>query len=419
MSHFLERLILHNWLRKVLSLGLAVIIWLLVNQTITVTRTFSNVPVRILDLAPNKTVLGLQNDGLLSKKVSLIITGNKRTIDNLRPGNLEVVISAAGHSESWIATIDAYNLVCLDGEENLRRDVQNVSADDIFIRLTDYVTEDVTVKITTPIGSAPQGYEYLDVWPKYLRQKISGPKEYIDALKDQGLELTFNLNRVSFEELERNRIAQGNYDEIIFPVPEEWKKILIPFDNTNVYEKLNDPQADFLRLLFLKQEFIPLNVNLPVFLFFPVKYTDTINPLNYTLEPSFPIILNKGIYQVNLPTYVKDVSKLFVDIVKDNITLTIVMTPPIDGRFVNWALEFMDEKTLEDAFVQAAIEQEHGILQDFALIDEAGIRHRFREYLRKLTLFGKDRSPLRLSAEVIENKVIIRTRSQESTKKIK
>lgn len=194
------------------------------------------------------------------------------------------------------------------------------------------------------------------------------------------------------------------------------EKILIPFGNTNTYENLNDPQADFLRLLFLKQEFIPLNLNLPVLLFFPVKYSNTFNPLAYTLEPSHPIILNQGIYQINIPLYVKDVSKLFLDVVKNNIALAVVMAPPHENNSVNWAVEFIDEKTLEDTFVQAIMAQEHGILHDFALIDETGIRHRFREYLRKLTLFGKDGFPLNLSAEISHNKVIIRSKPTETSK---
>ncbi|SYX09139.1 Uncharacterized protein conserved in bacteria [Chlamydia poikilotherma] len=416
MIDFLSRFFMRNWLRKVVSLGFAIIIWVLVGQTVTITRTLNNVPVRIIDLDPDQTVLGLQSNGLLDKKVSLTITGNKNTVHDLRPTNLEVVISATGHTESWIAAIDKYNLVSLDGETNIRRDIQSVSADDIFIRLTQYVTEDITVTITTPVGSPPKGYEYLDVWPKYLIQKVSGPKEYVNALKEQGLELTFNLNKVSFEELERNRIAQGNHDEIIFPIPEEWKKILIPFGNTNTYENLNDPQADFLRLLFLKQEFIPLNLNLPVLLFFPVKYSNTFNPQAYTLEPSHPIILNQGIYQIDIPLYAKDVSKLFLDVVKNNIALAIVMAPPHGNNSVNWAVEFIDEKTLEDTFVQAIMAQEHGILHDFALIDETGIRHRFREYLRKLSLFRKDGSPLNLSAEISHNKVIIRSKPIETSR---
>lgn len=412
MAYF-SHLCIQNWFKKLVSLGFAVLIWFLVGQSITVTRTLTNIPVRIVDLEPEQTVLGLQKNGLLNKKVSLTITGHKSTIQELRSSNLEVVISAAGHSEGWIAKINKHNLVCSE-QSNISKGTLHIATNDLFIQLTQYVTEDVTLIITPPIGSPPKGYEYLDVWPKILHQKVSGPKEYVQALKEQDLELTFNLNKVSFEELERNRIAQGNHDEIIFPVPEEWKKILIPFENA--YVNLNDPQADFLRLLFLKQNFVPLDLNLPIFLFFPVKYLSTVNPQVYTLDPKDPIVLNQGIFQVNIPLYVKEVSRLFLDVVKNNLAITITMTPNSVLSPLGWAIEFMDEKTLEDTFLKETIAQEYGILHDLALIDEVSIRHRFREYLRKLSLFTKDGSPLNLSAEIQDNKVIIQAKSTETTK---
>lgn len=412
MAYF-SHLYIQNWFKKLVSLGFAVLIWFLVGQSITVTRTLTNIPVRIVDLEPEQTVLGLQKNGLLNKKVSLTITGHKSTIQELRSSNLEVVISAAGHSEGWIAKINKHNLVCSE-QSNISKGILHIATNDLFIQLTQYVTEDVTLIITPPIGSPPKGYEYLDVWPKILHQKVSGPKEYVQALKEQDLELTFNLNKVSFEELERNRIAQGNHDEIIFPVPEEWKKILIPFENA--YVNLNDPQADFLRLLFLKQNFVPLDLNLPIFLFFPVKYLSTVNPQVYTLDPKDPIVLNQGIFQVNIPLYVKEVSRLFLDVVKNNLAITITMTPNSVLSPLGWAIEFMDEKTLEDTFLKETIAQEYGILHDLALIDEVSIRHRFREYLRKLSLFTKDGSPLNLSAEIQDNKVIIQAKSTETTK---
>ena len=406
-----------NWLQKLVSLGFAIIIWALANQSITVTRTFHNIPVRVIDLTPEQTVIGLQANGLLKKKVAMMITGNKSVIEKLRPTNLEIVISAKGRTESWIETINPYNLVCLDSDIHLRKNIKSVTSEDIFIRLTQFVTEDISVTITKPIGRAPKGYEYLDVWPKYLVQKVSGPKEYVSSLKDHGLELTFNLNKVSFEELDRSRLAQGNLDEVVSPVPEDWKKVFIAFDNS--YVELNDPQADFLRLLFLKQEFIPLNINLPVLLFFPVENSQFVNPQNYYLEQNAPLVLNHGIYQMDLPLYVKDVSHLFLDVVKNNMALTIIMEPPIKSQkehFIHWAVEFLDEKTLEDTFVQAVIAQDRETNKHM-ILDEAGIRHRFREYLRKLTLFDQDGEPLALTARTSGNKVIIQVASSSLKKK--
>lgn len=147
-----------------------------------------------------------------------------------------------------------------------------------------------------------------------------------------------------------------------------------------------------------------------------MKYLSTVNPQVYTLDPKDPIVLNQGIFQVNIPLYVKEVSRLFLDVVKNNLAITITMTPNSVLSPLGWAIEFMDEKTLEDTFLKETIAQEYGILHDLALIDEVSIRHRFREYLRKLSLFTKDGSPLNLSAEIQDNKVIIQAKSTETTK---
>lgn len=85
-------------------------------------------------------------------------------------------------------------------------------------------------------------------------------------------------------------------------------------------------------------------------------------------------------------------------------------------RFIHWAVEFLDEKTLEDAFVQAVLAQEREITKHM-LLDEAGIRHRFREYLRKLTLFDQNGEPLALTARTSGNKVIIQVASSSLNKK--
>lgn len=51
------------------------------------------------------------------------------------------------------------------------------------------------------------------------------------------------------------------------------------------------------------------------------------------------------------------------------------------------------------------------------ILDEAGIRHRFREYLRKLTLFDQNGEPLALTAHTSGNKVIIQVTSSSLKKK--
>ncbi|WP_425513808.1 CdaR family protein [Chlamydiifrater phoenicopteri] len=407
MKSFLFSLFVKNWPRKLVSLVFAVSIWFLVNQTTTVSKTLTNIPIRIIGLLPEQTVVGLLPTGLLKKRITITITGNKIVVQDLRPNDLEVVIDASGHRESWIASIDKHNLVSLNQNVDIRKQVTSVVASDVFINLTKFITEDITVTIMPPTGNPPRGYEYLDVWPKYLNQKISGPQEQIAALKEQGLELTLNLNKVSAEELDKNYIEQNHHDEVVFKVPDSWKKISVPFgDNTLI--TLNDPKADFLRILFLKQELMPLDAKLPIFLFFPVKYSASINPLDYSILPTKAVSQKNGIPVLNIPLYVKDVSRLFLDVVKDNLSVAVVVIPSQQpSSQANCAIEFIDEKTLENTFVKTTIEHETYENEILRQADEQQIRHRFREYLRKITLFNDSGKPLSLSAKVKENKVII------------
>lgn len=112
-------------------------------------------------------------------------------------------------------------------------------------------------------------------------------------------------------------------------------------------------------------------------------------------------------------------SRLFLNVVKDNLTVAVVVAPSQEpNSLANWAVEFIDEKTLENTFVKAATEQEafeHEILRQ---ADEQQIRHRFREYLRKMTLFDDSGTPPSLFATIQDNKVIITEKRSSLMKNI-
>lgn len=50
MRTLLKNLFINNWPRKCLSIILAIIIWFVVNKSLTATKTISNVPVKISTL---------------------------------------------------------------------------------------------------------------------------------------------------------------------------------------------------------------------------------------------------------------------------------------------------------------------------------------------------------------------------------
>jgi hypothetical protein len=410
MSELLKRLFITNWPRKLVALITAVFVWFLVNQTITITRTIPDIPIRIINLPPDKTVVGLLPNGLLNKRISITVTGSKSTVRDLRPSDLEVVINADGQKESWIATIDKRNLFNINQDLDLRKSITNVSANDIYIKMSRLITEEIPITITKPIGDPPKGFQFLDIWPKRLMQKVSGPEEQVRALKERGLEVTFNLNRITESELETLYNRQGKKEEVTYKIPDSWKKVAIPFKD-NVLETINDPRADLLRIDFLKQELIPLGSELPITIFFPLKYSATINPQTYSLATSDSIVKKNGLKRLTIPLYVRDVSRLFLDVVRDNLLLIVVASPTSIQENLNWAVEFIDEKALEDAFVEASlrhVEKKYAEEESFTKYSEQTVRYRFRDYLRNLVLYTEDGSPLNLEARLSTNTITIK-----------
>ena len=77
METILTRLFFHNWQQKLVALIAALIIWLFVNHSIIDSKTIANIPVRVVNMPSDKTILGLMPNGVLSKRISLTLSGKK------------------------------------------------------------------------------------------------------------------------------------------------------------------------------------------------------------------------------------------------------------------------------------------------------------------------------------------------------
>ena len=116
MKSLLQRLFFDNWQRKSISLILSIIIWFIVNQSLITSRTISNIPVRVINIPTGKTIVDLQRNGTLTKRVTLTIVGNKTLIDEMTSNDLELVIDL-DHQKStgeWYTTITRRNLISLN-----------------------------------------------------------------------------------------------------------------------------------------------------------------------------------------------------------------------------------------------------------------------------------------------------------------
>ncbi len=409
MKTLLTRLFIDNWQRKLISLVLAVIIWMIVNHSMTVTKVVQNIPVRVVNLPPEKTIEGMQVNGILNKRVSLTMSGNKAALDELTGKDLEVLIDASGKSNEWIATISKKNIVSLDPEMDAAKVISRVVPFEMIIRQSNLVTEKIPVLITQPIGEAPKGYQFLDVWPYQLYVTVNGPEEAVKRLKSRGLKLTFNLNDISRTELDTMQSSkkQGQVDEISFFVPNSWKKLSLPLLSDTPIE-IDDPQAKALRVDFCRQDLLPIGFSVPVTIFFPPKYSSTLNPETYSLAANDFIAKKNGIKLVNAPLYAQGVSRLFLDTVKDMVQMVIIACPKSERETLLWNAQFMYPHELENRYVAKVMSEYNDEVSDVQPhLREDYLRNRFRSYMNRFRLYTPNNKKLSLKIELQANVISV------------
>lgn len=405
----LTQLFIENWQRKLISLILAMIIWMVVSHSMTSTKVIHNIPVRVTNLPSEKTIEGMQVNGLLNKKVSLTMTGNKSALDEITGKDLEVVVDAAGKSNEWIATISKKNLISLNPEFDALKAISRVIPFEMIIKQSKLVTEKIPVLITQPIGEAPKGYQFLDVWPYQLSLSVNGPEEAVKRLKTRGLKLTFNLNDISRAELDtlQSSRKQGQEDEISYFVPNSWKKISLPLLSEMPIE-IDDPQAKALRIDFSRQDILPIGTALPVTVFFPPKYSNTLNPETYTLATNDFVQKKNGIKMITAPLYAQGVSRLFLETVKDMIQIVVVAAPKTERENLLWNAQFMYPHELEDRYVAKVMSEssdEAGDVQPH--LREDYLRNRFRSYMTRFRLYTPNKRKLSLKIELNANSISV------------
>jgi len=409
MKTLLIRLFIDNWFRKLISLILAMVIWIVVNRSMTATKVIPNIPIRVANLPDQKTIEGMQSNGTLGTKISLTVVGNKSALDELSSGDLEVVIDASDKNKEWIASISEKNLVSLNPDFDVSKMVSRVVPLEMIVRQSELVREKIPVLVTQPIGEAPKGYQFLDIWPYQLSMTVEGPEEVVKRLKSRGLKLTLNLNDISAKDLDILQLKNGvnNSDEISFLVPESWKKISLPqLSDTPI--AINDPQVKDLRIDFARQDLLPIGFSIPVSLFFPPKHSQMINPETHSLENNEFVASSNGIQVLNTPLYAQGVSRLFLETVKDMVQMVIIANPQQEESSLLWNVQFIYPHDLEDRYVAKVMSQSSGEtfhvhphqLEDY-------LRNRFRSYMNRFRLYTSDKKKLNLNIKIKDNSISV------------
>lgn len=141
MESLIYNLFFHQWQRKLMALVTALIIWVFVNYSITSSKTIPSVPIRVINLPPDKTIPGLLPNGFLSKRISLTLSGTRDIIDQVEPGDVEVILDISHLPSDGIAQITKKNLISLNPNINLSKHVTSVSHPEFVIKLDPILTD--------------------------------------------------------------------------------------------------------------------------------------------------------------------------------------------------------------------------------------------------------------------------------------
>lgn len=405
MKSLFRYLFIDNWQRKLIATVLAIIIWLVVNHTLTGTKIFNNVPVKIINIPNGKTIEGMHPNGVLNKRISLTVVGNKPLLDALSSNDIEVVVDASGKNGEWLATITKKNIISLNPDLNISTGIDRVSHSSFPIHMSKLVTEKIPIIVTQPIGEAPRDYLFLDIWPYRLGMTVTGPEEVVKRLKTKSPKLTFNLNDISKSDLDA--LPQG--DEVSFFVPNEWKHITLPgISDTPLF--IDDPQAKTLRLDFVRCDLLPLDNPIPISLYYPPEFSDQLNPNNCQLSISGPIKKLHGQNMITGALYVKGVSRLFVEVVSDMLQIVIIAAPKSVRPSLEWSIQFINPHVLEDKYVSKLLSDTNDdeIRDIQPNLREEYLRNRFRSYMNKFQLYKSEDKPLKLQIELESGKVVVR-----------
>jgi hypothetical protein len=406
MESVVHRLFFHQWPQKLIALITAILLWIIVNHSILSVKIVPFVPIRVINLPEDKTIQGLLPNGVLSKRATLTLTGTKDVIEQIEPGDLEIVVDISTVPNEGVVQITKKNLISLNPNINLLNHITQVNHPEFIIKMSPLVTEKIPVAIHV-VGDPPEGYEFLDYWPMSLTHSVTGPQDLVLNLKNNGLELTLNLNDITTAQLDAIRRAKANSlygDELAFFIPHLWKRVQIPFLNNSI-EFLNDADAKNLQIDFLVKEWHPVKREMPIVVFYPLKYSEKINPSTYPLAETDLIKKQNNVQLLTVPLLARHVSKLFLDSVQDNMEINVVAVPKSERDRLEWSVDLVNWTKLEDSYV-ALLLSDTKIQHSRTIEREQFLRNRFRRYLDSFVLYISPEHPLFLDAS-LDNKQIL------------
>lgn len=390
MRSLLRKLLLNNWLRKLISLIIAVVIWIIVDQSLSVTKTVDTATIRIHNLPPGKTVHNLLQTGVLNKRIPITLTGQKRYITDITPSDFEVVLSLPENiTDECIIHVGKEHLCSKNPYLSIETHIGRVTSEQITLKLLPTITEKIPVFIDCPTGDLPEGFEFFNIWPYHLNTTVSGPAEIVQSLKSKGLDLNLDMNLIK-NRLDEEKSKHPGNDIVTFYIPDAWKRIAVP--NLSDVIQIDDPDAKLLRINFIRSDNVPVEFPIPLYIFSSSPFAFSTNPNTKKILDNEIVQTIKGIKCLNKKLYTKGVSRKFLQIVESMISIFIDISPDSGETSLNWLIQFINYSALEETYVKEILKEENNDdIQNIPQnLRDKYVRTRFRNYVKNFKLFSRE-----------------------------
>ncbi len=404
MKSFLKALLIHNWPRKCLALALAIMIWLLVNHSLIETKVIRNIPIKVDHLPKGKVA----ESSRARMTVDLTLQGRKSALRQLNDRNLVVVFDGKRDEREWIATVRKENIQTTLPQLDLAQAIRRVSKQNVLIKLVNQVTENIPIEMTAPIGKAPAGYEFVSIWPNKLYVSVTGSETALAKFKKDRLNLTFNLNKIDKQQLDHltSVTSKQGEDVVSFFVPSAWKKVSLGAASTHPIV-INDPQAKELRITFLRRETLEVDFPIPITLYFQPGIQSTARQHSAHLTPSSLVTLLNETPILQGHFFIKGVSPLFLNIIKNRLTCVVVVPPHAQPETpLSWSLELINRPQLEKHYIQSLLSSD---ARSTSKNQEPYFKSLFQHYSDRLQLFTSPTERLEMSARLSGDTIVLET----------
>lgn len=393
-----------QWHRLLFSILAGFFCWWNIHETQTSTKVFADVPIYIQSLPPGKTLGGLRKDGRLMRSFSLTLKGRKKVLEMIKPDQIEVLVNASGKGDVWKEDITINSIRCLNPEIQLSHAINEISHPPLQIRLTTKASRDIPVTLLPPSGSLPKGYKLIDIWPDQLVQSVEGPEEAVQALTVRRLFLTFDLNRITKQQLERlgDELTPGS--ELYFKIPESWKYIELPapFGESR---PLQDPEAENLTFVILKPALLSLDTPLPIRIS-PLPLALSSSPiLNYELKIGTDenhVQLIHHLPNWICPVYVDGISKEFLQSIQPHLELVVYVGTK---GSISCQIEVANSPRAEQRYVQRLIQTHFERNNHAELMLQKRLTKQFWYYMSQMKFYGTSKRPLEWEVTLNGNKL--------------